>query len=528
MRNLYSYFFFPLLIIAAFLAGCVKLPTNPVVPQWDVDLNIPVVNRSYTLNDIIKKQNYIYVDTISPTNIIYQIRSNNYSQAVGVSQFVSATPSSSSPTTTLFADNIKHNLYIQFPNGIELDSAVFSSGEFSYTFQNLSATPDTIFLSIPGITNTNGQVFSLSVPVPAFQTVTRQSPIDFKDYTYVFPATKQPSFLKNSIWFVVEVKGTLGSQANISLTTSNFQFKDATGYLPSKSLGTKSDAFSLNIGNTADYRDKALLQNADLVMDAQYISPASNPFDIQVKNLTITGVRNDGQQMTLTIPDSAKTFIFSGNAKHFSFNQTNSNITDFISFLPDSVRVSAEYVMNPNNTTGSVTEFDSVKFNTSFSATTIMALRRSTLTDSTDFDTSLTASDRKKIKASQSAYLSVNVKNGIPLDASIRVTLTDTLRNPLFTLTNSTDNSDSIFVLAAAVDQNGEVTSQTPTSVTFQLDSTQTEMLSRAYHVRFTVTVETTNASQTPPPSVAIRPEDQISIQVYGGVKFRINNDNLK
>ena len=515
------------LFISVFLSGCLDIPKNLVMPQWDVDLNIPMINRSYQLSDIVKKQNYIYVDTISPSNIIYQIKSNNYSQAVGVSQFVSATPSASSPTTTLFADNFKHNLYIQFPDGIKLDSATFSSGLFSYTYQNLSATTDTILISIPGITKTDGSIFTSTVTVPPFQTVTSLVPIDFTNYTYVFPASKQPSFLKNSIWFEVEIKGTFGTQANVTLTTSNFEFKDATGYLPSKSLGVKSSSFSLNLGNATDYRDKAFLKNANLDLNAVYQSPASNPFDIQVKNLTIVGIRNNGQEFTLTIPDSAKTFTFSGNAKNFSFNQDNSNIDSLISFLPDSIKVSAEYVMNPNNTTGSVTESDSVKFSANFSTTSIMALRRSTVHDSSDMNIS-DEKTRTKIKAAQSAYLSVNVQNGIPLDASIRVTLTDSLWNPLFTLTNSTNNSDSIFVAGASVDQNGEVTNQTPTLLTVQLDSTQTEMLSRSYHVKYSVTVETTNASQNPPPTVAVRPGDQIKIQVYGGVKFRVNNDNLK
>ncbi|MCL5028027.1 MAG: hypothetical protein M1480_03300 [Bacteroidetes bacterium] len=515
------------LFVSVFISGCLDVPKNLIMPQWDVDLNIPMINRSYQLSDIIKKQNYIYVDTISPQNIIYQIKSNNYSQSVGVSQFVSATPSSSSPTTTVFADNFMHNLYIQFPDGIQLDSATFSSGLFSYTFQNLSATTDTVFLSIPGITNTNGSTFSLVVPVPAFQTVTTTTPINFANYSYIFPSKKQPSFLKNSIWFIVEVKGALGSQANITLTTSNFEFKDASGYLPSKSLGIKSSAFSLDLGNAADYRDKAYLKNANLDLDAVYNSPAINPFDIQVKNLSIVGIRNNGQKFTLTIPDSAQTFIFSGNSKHFSFNQDNSNIDSLISFLPDSIKVSAQYVMNPNNTTGSVTEFDSVKFSANFSTTSIMALRRSTMHDSSDINIS-DENTRTKIKAAQSAYFTVNIQNGIPLDASIRVTLTDSLWNPLFTLTNSTNNSDSIFVDAASVDQNGEVTNQTPTMLEVQLDSTQTEMLSRSYHVKYTVTVETTNASQNPPPTVAVRPDDLIKIQVYGGVKFRVNNDNLK
>ena len=78
MLKLRTYCFIPLIVILVFLeSGCVNLPTNPVMPQWNVDLNVPLVNRSYTLEDIIKKQNYISVQPNSQGGI-YLIQSDNY------------------------------------------------------------------------------------------------------------------------------------------------------------------------------------------------------------------------------------------------------------------------------------------------------------------------------------------------------------------------------------------------------------------------------------------------------------------
>lgn len=42
-------------IALIFKFGCVDLPKDIVMPKWDVDLNVPIVNRNYTLWDAIKK-----------------------------------------------------------------------------------------------------------------------------------------------------------------------------------------------------------------------------------------------------------------------------------------------------------------------------------------------------------------------------------------------------------------------------------------------------------------------------------------
>jgi hypothetical protein len=40
--------------------GCVELPEEIIPPQWDVDLNLPIVNRSYSMSDIIDENRNIY------------------------------------------------------------------------------------------------------------------------------------------------------------------------------------------------------------------------------------------------------------------------------------------------------------------------------------------------------------------------------------------------------------------------------------------------------------------------------------
>jgi len=522
MRNLYFYLFVPLLIIASFFAGCLTIPSNPVIPQWDVDLNIPVVNRSYTLSDIIKKQNYISIqDSGLPSNI-YLIQSNDYSVAKDVTSFVQALGSQSTNDNIVSGAGSK-TLFVQFPGGVTITNAVFQSGTLTYSFTNPSATDNaTVTLDIPGIT-INGQVLSKTIPVGASQTAAGS--INFADAIYTLPQN-QPAFFSNSLEIIVGAASNTPTVISLNLTTNDFFFKSATGLIPAKSLGVKSSSFSLNIKNASNFRDKIALKNANLTLDAVYIPAVNNnnPFPIEVHNLTITGIRNDGAPpLQLTIPDSAKTFIFSGANKHFDFDASNSNITSFISYLPDSISVSAEYIMNPNNANGTVAKGDSVKFTASFNTTSFLAISNSSTSDTTSFG-NISDKDRTKIRASQSVNVSVNIQNSIPLNTTVRITILDSTYTPLFTLINNTTGADSFSVAPASVDGTGEVTAPGSTSLTILLDSTQTDKFSHAQYAVVTTGVQTPGS----PTPVAVRPSDAIQIQVYGGVKFRINNDNLK
>ncbi len=522
MQKRHTYLFIPLVIIAAFFKlGCLNLPTSPAIwPQWDVDLNIPIVNRSYVLNDIVKQQNYISVQDSGTPNNIYLIQSNNYSISKDVSTFTQALGTETT-SGNIVSGAGKVQLFVQFPAGAKITNAVFSSGTFSYSFQNPSVEVVTVTLEIPGI-SINGNTFSTTIQVGPNSTVSNN--VDFSGAIYNFPQNL-PSSYQNSLEILVGATSKTITPVGLSLTTTDFYFSSATGYLPSKSLGVKTNEFSLNLSSASNYRNKINLKNATLNLDATYIPAASNnnPFQIEVKNLTIIGIRNDGTQLALTIPDSAKTFIFSGTVKHFDFDQTNSNITSLISFLPDSIAVTAEYIMNPNNLTGTVAAGDSVKFSANFSTTSFMAISSASTTDTT-YLSNILSTDRVKIKACQSAYITVNIQNSIPLNASLSVLITDSLFHPLFSLTNSTTNADSFSVAPATVDQNGEVTAPGSTSLTIQLDSTQTDLLSQAFDVIPTVSIQTPNN----PTPVAIRPNDSIQIQVFGRVKYRINKDNVK
>ena len=73
-------------LVLFLLAGCMDVPKDFIAPQWDTELNLPLINKTYTLDDIIKPQDHISVDTTGSD--IYLLQSDKYYLNNNLSEFV--------------------------------------------------------------------------------------------------------------------------------------------------------------------------------------------------------------------------------------------------------------------------------------------------------------------------------------------------------------------------------------------------------------------------------------------------------
>ena len=519
-KALYSAFIF----IIFLKLGCVDLPTDLVAPKWDVDLNVPIINHSYTLNDIIKSKNYISSIGTQGGDSVFLLQSDNYSQQVDIAQFVHLTKPTTLNNLVLPADNSTiDTVYIPFPENAEIDSAAFSNGRFALYLDNPTTSSVTLDLLCPGLFNPNGTQFRILKVVAPNQ---RDSVIyNLGGYNYLIPAN-QLDVNKNKLQIILKASSNSNlAYVNMNLKLSEFQFSSVSGVVPSKTLGTNSDSFSLNLGEAKNFRGKVFLQNASLFLNVDYLSKVPNPFGFEVKDLNIVGEREDGTQFVLKDSTGNSNLSFNISGKNFQkvFTEKNSNVNDFVAFFPSKVFLNAEYIMNPENKSGKATIKDSIKFSTSFSATSYLSLKTMTVTDTTNINT-ISLSDRNEIRNAKSVDLTISSENGIPLTSYLRITMADKNYHPLFTIKNSTNGSDSIYFPGAQIDQNGTAYKTTATTAVVQLDSEKINDFADAYYAIFNVSIRTKNASQIPPPVVVIRPNDKIKILVTGQIKYRVNN----
>ncbi len=525
MRKVLKQLFFSIFILTILSKlGCVDLPKDLVAPKWDVDLNVPIINHSYALNDLFKSSNYISSEGTSTGDSVYLLESDTYVQKVNVANFLQLTEPTTLNNLVISADNSRSDtVYIPMPENAELDSASFSNGKFALYIDN--PTPFSVNLDIlcPGVFSPNGTQFRFQkVALPNMQDSVIN---DLKGYNYFIPPN-QINVNKTSLQIIIKASSISNSAyANINLKLSEFGFNYVYGVIPPKSLGDSTDSFSLNLGEAANFRDKVFLQNANLYLNVDYISSVSNPFGFEVKNLNIIGERKDGTQFFLkdSAGNSNLNFMINNKSYQKVFTEKNSNVNDFIAFLPDKVLLNAEYIMNPNFKAGKAEVKDSVRFCTHFSTTSYLSLKTLTLTDTTNIN-SISPNERNKIRSARSVNLTISSENGIPLTSYLRITMADKDYHPLFTIRNNADGSDSIYFPGAPINQNGTAYKTSATTAIVQLDSTNINDFADAYFAIFSVSVNSKNAIQDPPPVVVIRPTDKIKIIVTGKVKYRVNN----
>jgi len=505
------------------LVSCVDVPDDVIFPEWDIELNVPLMNRTYTLKQIIKSQEHISIDT-TEDNDIFLLQSGKYFLNSSLSEFVQINETSSLENVpTLTSQNDSFIVYVQFPGGLEVDSGEFATGVINLTVDNPSSEDASVILKIPAFHNSQGNSITIQADVPSGGTNSVDFYID--GYKYEVPSD-QPAGLSNSFKLVVRAFSQQpGIIVYTDMSVSNLSFNYVTGVLPSKSLGNKISTYDFDIDEVEEYRDRSFLRDARLNLRADYLSMFNAPNILEVRNLNIVAKRNDGSELYLMDKTNNPYFTIRmmNGSLNTVFTEANSNITDFISFFPDSVILRAEYVVNPDNSSGTFSSLDSIRFETDFSTRSYLALRTTTIEEQAQVIISET--DRQDIRDGKGADIKFEIENGIPLLAWFKIDLFDENDNYLFTLTKNNSEGDSISFEAAPVDVNGNVIEPNINPVKIiTLDESQVQLFSRVHYLRYRVSFSTTDSNLNPPQMVAIRPSNWIKLKAYGKIKYKVSS----
>ena len=537
MKDLIKIFFSILIFGGIFailnFAGCVDLPNEVIMPQWDVDLNVPLLKKTYILDDIVKSDKEPNI-SIDPIDSLYIIQSDNYLSSTGVSEFMQVVNQSTSKDNILpVTENDSVQIYIPFPDDIQIESAKFKSGSISFELTNHSTYRDiNVNVRIPAIIKPDGTQLSINFIMHANST--EHSTYILENHSYVEPSN-QISLFKGQIWLIAKATSPDNlAYASFDVTTNEMKFSSAKGYIPTKIIQVEQEEYKVDLGSDIDnYKGNISLKDAKLYVNASYLTNTSDPFDIEIRNLNIVGKRNNGELEQLVLNETTSSplspsFRFNNGQLQKIFDETNSNITEFISFMPDSVIINADYVLNPDDdkTYRTVNELDSVVFETNFNTKSSLILRETTITDTIDIE--INDDDRKEINKAQSASLTIEADNHIPLTAFFKITLADGNYNPLFTL-NGTNGEGSLQFTGAAIDQSsGEVTEATNTIQTINLNADEIQQLAQSKYAFISVSIRTKDAldSNQNPPFVTVRPSDWINLKSFGNIKYRLNSDD--
>lgn len=510
------------------LNGCFDLPEELILPEWDVDLNVPIINKTYTIYDVLKPQSKFSITGTLTEDDFYFVQTDNIEANSQVTEYVRVLSQNSISQNFILPANVQPQpVFIVFPEGIEINKATFISGYMSFVIENPTNGNVSSSLRIPGIRKPDGSELTIESNVAAFS----EDSIFYSlvNHQYILPAD-QPLQNKNSLQIIPSATSpAFGSYVNVEFYGYEFRFSSINGKLPRTSLGIKRTAASFNLNDLAGYRDKFYLKEGSLKFKSVYESFHYNNFDIEISNVQIIGVRNNGGEVLLERNDGQNiSFNLIDEGSELILDESNSNLTEFIQFLPDSIVIAAEYILNPRNqqVVRTITDLDSLKFSAQFTTKSIFAIKQVYFIDTLRVD--FNQEDRDKIRVSKAAELNIQLDNAIPLDAFITAVVTDENYNPLFTLTRNLSGIDSMQFLGAQVNINtGQIISPTVTFNTLSLDSLQIAQFANAHYLIVSTSVNTSNAGggNPNPPTVQFKSSDWLAVKCFGKVKYHVNGE---
>lgn len=503
------------------IESCVDLPTDIVLPEWEVDLTIPVMNRYHTLDDILNSYENKNIQPSGINDSIYLIESDNYSIESDIFQFLSIEgPQLAETQIVVPPTGIETSFEIAFPDGAELDSAKFLSGDIFIATNNQSNSNLNIQLTFPGFRNNSGNVLTVDHQHQPQSGLTTN--IDLSGFSYKLPVG-QSGKDKIKVVVITSQNSSGFSNATIELQTSGFQLSRVAGNLPPKSLGRKRGSFPLNIENVTDLRGNVVLREAVMELTGEYLTSNTNNFAIELADVNIIAKRNEGADLFLqdNSGNSNFNFAFAGSSMQQTFDESNSNIYEFIAHLPDSIIIEADFILNPNHQNGTAQITDSIRFNSFFQTKSFIGLKESSFEDTSNVN--LTSEERSALQNSRSAIMYLEFENGMPLSSHLKIDILDSEFNYLFTLSEN-GNNEMLFFEAAPTDENGEVIQSLKAPVIkMHLDSLEIQQFANAYYSVYKVGVATEEAFQDPNKIIAIRPSAWASYRVYADVTYNVD-----
>lgn len=509
------------------IAGCFDMPEDLILPEWGVDLNVPLTNKTYTIYDLFKPEAQNTISTSLTQDEFYLIQSEEVANKSDVAQYLDFSDQPTVSQNIILPTNLTEaETFLLFPNDMEIEQAVFKSGYLSFAIQNLSPSSTVSRLYIPGVKKPDGSDMRLDRTVAGFGS--DSIVYDLSGHSYVAPANQSMENKKGIQLIASATSSISGTFESINSYLSNLVFESATGSIKRKSLGEKRFSSFLQLNDAADFRGKLFIKEASLKLQSYYYSAHQNPFELEINNVQIIGVRNDGLTKHLNKNGTQNLSLTMTNGYTIlNLDENNSNITDFVNFLPDSIVINSEFILNPSsdNKTRTVTKLDSIKFSVQFTAKSIFAIKQTNFVDTLEID--LDKNTRDQIAKGVGSDLNIQIENAIPIDAFVKATVLDESYKPLFVLTRNQFGIDSLQFLGGQVNSStGQIIVPTVTLNSIALNSNQISQLAKAHHIIFSTTINTTDAGSSNPPMVQFRSSDWLKLRCYGKVKYLVSSED--
>jgi hypothetical protein len=521
---------------------------EPTAPNWDVSLNIPIANKSYTMLDIIGNESSQIQHYSGGTNqnLLYY---SNVQQMDEITLGDKLKPDASSNTIpgtiSISSDSIQTDIDLSWINppvspGMQIVLPAVPETNMSGNF-SLADQFQTIKIASGFIDITITNYFPSPVKMTLRNIVLKNAGSGEVIVQLLGPIDILPmqSVTRTSIPIIqgISVKNQLRLESKISSTGSNGQ--QIT--LPAISLTIKAKFHDLKVSEYTGQLKPTVFEatRSAVGLDVKDIQKKLNFQQINLKNpkielhlrltanveFSINGrveARNSiGQRIIMTLSSRTldKTLITQADSV-VTFNADSvSNFFRNFSQPPDSLIVYIGGIANPNNKTISVTGSDQLIVSSKMEFPLEFGLSGGEFYDSVKVD--FKNDDRDKIKDVNSLGASVIITNGIPASLSFTAKLYDQSNNFLTYFPPKYQDQDTVIsVNGAGVDANGNVISNTIQNVTVKTLKSEIDKISKAYYMRIKVRFNTSGLGSQ---AVKFKTDNFIKFLASGSTNYHIN-----
>lgn len=524
MEILIRKFYLSIFVISLFLISCSEKGREIFNPIIDNQVEFSLSNRVYKMEDIVKRQSQIQVDS---GKYLLRFSTDEIRKDTTLDAF----------NADFFNMNIDTTLYTPFGQVITADiivrrdsvgiqEAEIESGTINFTFTNHTNKQAIFELILPGFTRTTSftvETLKVGGSIPPHQVV--NYPTDLSNFVYKQPSNQPFGSSRPGFWVKVSIGvegGTIGDSVNLAAQVEGLRFNRIKGLFKPLSFGVKDQTFANALSrDISEFIEKVTFDSIKVALKAY--STVNIP--IALKEFKIFGLFNSGETpINLRLGDKnfIDTIIQSNVQIVMNFDNTNSNINEFLSKIPDSIKILAEIIINPNYQSGEVSAQDSISFSFKTDAWSRFTINQATWTDTFDLDLSQDARD--KLKNGKEGSIIIYTRNEIPLETELVGFLVDSTFNPLLYITKdfTSQNDTMVFLNGAQTNSIGEVIAPSFQTINITLDQSELEKFSRAKKL-----IQRFSLSTTERRVAEVSAKAKIELKIRGRIKIELTSDDL-
>lgn len=514
------------LLLAVFLGSCIEEPASPT---WLTNNRLPLVNASYTVEQLIDESRDPNL-VVSQNGTVDYLFTKRYERLIDIRDSLRLTLSRvlniqqnsvTTGTPIVRLDSLK----VVGGKVERIDTVILKRGIQRLEVENLNASSGTVTITFPTVRNpSDNQPLTLTTSFPGNSTVSVESQ-SLENFRITSPD-------RINVPFSVSTTLTAGNAVNLHLTVVSDDFVarfvkgviwDVETNRPAE-FNIVVDPIDISAFNSID----TVSGDADPLLTLNLfnffnVEDTAKPIFRSVntrRNDTLV-VLEQGRNIVRFIPATPQGATVIDTVQTL-LNKTNSNALPFILRLPNKIFVDGTILANPRRLTGSAFDTSTVALDFEIKIPLALSLDTLSASDSSDINEEINSDNFENF------VLNLRAENGIPFKTEGKILFLDANREPLrlangnpFTFPRIGDTTKLCFA-SAPIDLNNGFSNGTATSIT-RLDFTTEEirLLKRAKFLFNQVFIDT----KTPTPRrVVLRSTDTFRLRGTGEVIYRIGN----